>query len=406
MPSWKKVITSGSAAAFSSLVVSSTITGSISGSLTGSLFGTASWAESASQSISASRSTTASFALSTILFPFTGSATITGSLVITGSTISTRGFTGSLFGTASYVTGSVFTNINPALSASYADISRRILTGVFGKLPGSDGSGDSTYQVLVMRDSEVGVIENSILAATASLKYSGSLDLLYTTSSWALKSITASYALTAPGITPQGDVNEIQYNVDGTNFGGVPALTYDGTDLIGTGSFTGSFNGNLRLGVFRGARTSIPTPASKGSEVLVYTQHIPAATFTDNDIIRVHYRINQLSSDTSVYRIYIADTANFDTISGSLTNLITNVTASPAVNYIGIKRDLTLEAGANKIHFMNSGSTAISDDTADIRPVSTFDMDWNNTDYWMYFSAIPNDTTHVGKALSYSIERI
>jgi len=39
MPSWKKVITSGSAAAFSSLTVSSTITGSISGSLTGSLSG-------------------------------------------------------------------------------------------------------------------------------------------------------------------------------------------------------------------------------------------------------------------------------------------------------------------------------------------------------------------------------
>ena len=45
MPNWKKVVTSGSAAAFSSLIVSSTITGSISGSLTGSLQGTASWAE-------------------------------------------------------------------------------------------------------------------------------------------------------------------------------------------------------------------------------------------------------------------------------------------------------------------------------------------------------------------------
>jgi hypothetical protein len=39
MPSWKKVITSGSNAAFNSLTVSSTITGSISGSLTGSLSG-------------------------------------------------------------------------------------------------------------------------------------------------------------------------------------------------------------------------------------------------------------------------------------------------------------------------------------------------------------------------------
>jgi hypothetical protein len=39
MPNWKKVVTSGSNAAFNSLTVSSTITGSISGSLTGSLSG-------------------------------------------------------------------------------------------------------------------------------------------------------------------------------------------------------------------------------------------------------------------------------------------------------------------------------------------------------------------------------
>lgn len=43
MPNWKKIVTSGSNAAFNSLIVSSTITGSISGSLTGSLFGTASF---------------------------------------------------------------------------------------------------------------------------------------------------------------------------------------------------------------------------------------------------------------------------------------------------------------------------------------------------------------------------
>jgi hypothetical protein len=35
-------------------------------------------------------------------FPFTGNAVITGSLVVTGSTTSTLGFTGSLFGTASW----------------------------------------------------------------------------------------------------------------------------------------------------------------------------------------------------------------------------------------------------------------------------------------------------------------
>ena len=68
MPSWKKVITSGSAAAFSSLIVSSTITGSISGSLTGSLFGTASYVTGSiftgtNLALSASYALTASFAL-------------------------------------------------------------------------------------------------------------------------------------------------------------------------------------------------------------------------------------------------------------------------------------------------------------------------------------------------------
>ena len=154
------------------------------------------------------------------------------------------------------------------------------------------------------------------------------------------------------------------------------------------------------------SRRSCSDEGREGDEVLVYTQQITAGTFTDNDVIRVRYRINQRSSDTSIYRIYIANTGDFSVISGSLTNLIANVTASSAVKYVGIKRDLTLEAGANKVHFMNSGSAATSDDITDIRPVSTFDMDWNGTDYWMYFSAIPNDAAHAGKALSYSIERV
>lgn len=41
-------------------------------------------------------------------------------LTVTGNANISSGITGSLFGTASYVTGSIFTSINPALSASYA----------------------------------------------------------------------------------------------------------------------------------------------------------------------------------------------------------------------------------------------------------------------------------------------
>ena len=66
-----------------------------------------------------------------VTFPYTGSATITGSLIVTGSTTSTLGFTGSLQGTASYVSGSVFGSTNPALSASFATTASRAISSSF-----------------------------------------------------------------------------------------------------------------------------------------------------------------------------------------------------------------------------------------------------------------------------------
>jgi hypothetical protein len=54
-------------------------------------------------------------------FPFTGNAVISGSLVVTGSTTSTLGFTGSLFGTASWaISSSRATTASFALTASTA----------------------------------------------------------------------------------------------------------------------------------------------------------------------------------------------------------------------------------------------------------------------------------------------
>jgi hypothetical protein len=69
------------------------------------LFISSSFPVSSSYSISSSFAQTASFALNGgggAAFPFTGSARITGSLIVTGSISATQGFTGSLFGTASY----------------------------------------------------------------------------------------------------------------------------------------------------------------------------------------------------------------------------------------------------------------------------------------------------------------
>ena len=75
MPSWKKVITSGSDASLNSLNVTSGVTGS--------LLGTASYA---TQALSASYALTASYAPGGgNAFPYTGDAQISGSLGVTGS---------------------------------------------------------------------------------------------------------------------------------------------------------------------------------------------------------------------------------------------------------------------------------------------------------------------------------
>jgi hypothetical protein len=421
MPSWKKVITSGSAAAFSSLTVSSTITGSISGSLTGSLQGTASWAQFV---VNAQNINTSSLVTTSSFNAFTSSINTFTASYNTGSF--SGSFTGSFNGTASWARN--------ASTASFAP--DYLLTSSFNTWTGSNSSrffGTSSYAnftaVLRISGSLSGTVEDgnvyilpiyrsgnavfgstgsvyaaSILSSTGILHYSASLDRLLTTASWAKEALTASYALTAPGISPQGNTNEIQYNVNGTNFGGVSTLTYDGADLIGTGSFTGRFDGNLRLGVFRGTRTTIPAPVLKGDEVLVYSKRIDAGTFTNDDIIRVHYRIDQATSDNAIYRIYIADTPEFASVSGSLTNLIANVTASSTVRYVGIKRDLSYDG--SKLRFMNSGSTSTTDDIATTLPISEFTADLTGTEYYMFFSAIPNQVAHTSKALSYSIERI
>ena len=92
MPSWKKIITSGSVAILSNVTASS-----YTGSFTGSLNGTSSWAVSSSRAISSSYALNAlssSYALSAsyapggAAFPYTGSADITGSLLVIGTTTS------------------------------------------------------------------------------------------------------------------------------------------------------------------------------------------------------------------------------------------------------------------------------------------------------------------------------
>jgi hypothetical protein len=83
--------------------------------------------------VSASYATTASYAMNGgggAAFPYTGSARITGSLIVTGSTASTLGFTGSLFGTASWATNALTASLllGSVVSASFASTASSVNT--------------------------------------------------------------------------------------------------------------------------------------------------------------------------------------------------------------------------------------------------------------------------------------
>jgi hypothetical protein len=209
--------------------------------------------------------------------------------------------------------------------------------------------------------------------------------------------------MNAPSALPGGNSGEIQYNNSNT-FGGVPALIYTGSTLIGTGSFSG----NLRLGLYRGAQTNI-TVDSAADEVLIYTHYIPQGTFTDDDVMRVRWRTYNNSKGAPEYYIYMADTSDFNAVSGSGANIIAFCTASDnIISYLQMKRDFSLNATDSTLDYITTSIPLITDDTSliDATPIKTFSMDWNTTDYWMFFSAKPNDGNNLCVSKYCTVERI
>jgi hypothetical protein len=228
MPSWKKVVASGSDASFSSLTVDTFVSASsFNGTFTGSLQGTA------SQAISSSFALTASYALnggSGQGFPFSGSAQITGSLGVTGS-FSVNGNTG---------------------------------------------------QTVFSSDADTLVISGSLIV-TGSTSLTGSLSVrggitgsLYGTSSWAENSISSSYALTA------------SYALNGGG-GGVSAIyILDEGTVQGTASYF-DFTGAGVTATVNAGTASIYIPGGGGgsntnSQNAILSQTSPAMTwsFTHN----------------------------------------------------------------------------------------------------------------------------
>jgi hypothetical protein len=169
---------------------------------------------------------------------FTGASdydiTISGSLTVIGPT--SGSFTGSLLGTSSNAVSSSFSStasfVRNAQTASY----------VLNAVSSSFASTASFVNTL-----------NQSVILTGSLNTTGSVTLrgLDTTPKSFVVTIdnttgqlfyTSSTGFVAGAVSPGAPTGSIQYNNAGT-FAGVPTLTFDGTTLRATGSFSGSFTG-------------------------------------------------------------------------------------------------------------------------------------------------------------------
>ena len=171
---------------------------------------------------------------------FTGASdydiTISGSLTVIGPT--SGSFTGSLLGTSSNAVSSSFSStasfVRNAQTASY----------VLNAVSSSFASTASFVNTL-----------NQSVILTGSLNTTGSVTLrgLDTTPKSFVVTIdnttgqlfyTSSAGFISGAISPGAPTGSIQYNQAGT-FAGTDRLTFDGTTLRATGSFSGSFSGSF-----------------------------------------------------------------------------------------------------------------------------------------------------------------
>lgn len=149
----------------------SSLTGSFNGNLTGSA-STASFVNLSS--VNQNVVITGSLVLSGSAFP---ELRVLGESQFTGSVSATTGFTGSLFGTASFVTGSIFSAGNLALSASFAvtaafastatQVANSLTAG--GGLTGTTYNGSAASTFAVGAGALISINADDVQVATSSL---------------------------------------------------------------------------------------------------------------------------------------------------------------------------------------------------------------------------------------------
>ena len=175
----------------------------------------------------------------------------------------------------------------PTLSGSYIDETYQRLVQVSGS-SFADGLGNpitlgtvdtgSLVSTASFNDFTSSVITTGstglVQSITGSVTVTGSIELTGSISVIDGYFVSDGTFLTNLPTQVEGSSGEIQYNISGSSFGGIPILTYDGTtvtatNINATGSFSGSFSGSFNDGVQKLILTGVTQTGISGPTYVI-----------------------------------------------------------------------------------------------------------------------------------------
>lgn len=312
-------------------------------------------------------------------------------LRLTGSLDVTQGITGSLLGTASYVTGSIFTGTNPALTSSYALTASyalnaggggspfpytgsALITGSLGVTGSVSISGSATYNLDVNGNSNVtgyGLFSdvqtaNLNIDKIALYKATGNDYTIRGFSYGGVLSLYASYLANGAKLYLYGASNAIGlgsiYTPSKVGIGTINTssaiLSIAGTTILSGSS--GTVSGSTLTVVGSGSSQPVFTVQGSQGELFSVTDSLSGSLFSVNDISGLPV-LEVFSDNTTLVGNYQAP-ALITTAKKVLTNSGSfSVYAVPTASYDGAFFEYTIRSGSNaragQIMAMWSGSS-------------------------------------------------
>lgn len=326
MPSWRKVIISGSDAALNSL--------SVTNGITGSLLGTASYAI---QELSSSFATSASWAPSSPAFPFTGSAQITGSLNIIGDTT----FSGSQL-----ISGSIYFT-----QASSPSAAGTISRGGYGLIIRGIKGASSAHFMLTNNNGDAVVASPN---GTRHMNFVGRVSVglveFIGTPPSRLNVVGEGSTSSTITVRVENSAQSASLIILDNQTVGIGRVPTSSLDIAGTTRLSGSFNtavsGTILTVIGSGSGQPVFTVQGSQGELFSVTDSLSGSLFSVNDISGLP--IMEVFSDNTILMGDYQDPMLLTTKKITQTNSGSFIVYSiPTASYDGAFIDYVIKSGSN-----------------------------------------------------------